>query len=165
MIACRDVAKAEEAAKQIRNETGNKVTTLKLDLASLASVRAAAEELKARHSSIHLLINNAGGPHEYLITIFYYLEIDFCSGVMMCPQWETGDGFEMQVMQFVSLFALFHPSNQLLINQFGTNHLGHFLWTLLLLDNIKNAAPSRIVNVSSRAHQSKSLKFLLSSKM
>ena len=65
MIACRDVAKAEEAAKQIRNETGNKVTTLKLDLASLASVRAAAEELKARHSSIHLLINNAGGPHEY----------------------------------------------------------------------------------------------------
>ena len=61
MIACRDFAKAEETAKQIRNETGNKVTTLKLDLASLASIRTATEILNARHPSIHLLINNAGG--------------------------------------------------------------------------------------------------------
>lgn len=111
VLACRDMGKAEKAANEIEKETGNKVTTLKLDLASLASIRASTEQLKARHPSIHILINNAG--------------------VMMCPQWETEDGFEMQ---------------------FGTNHLGHFLWTLLLLDNIKNAAPSRIVNLSSRAH-------------
>ena len=60
MLACRDMDKAEKAANEIEKETGNKVTTLKLDLASLASIRASTEQLKTRHPSIHILINNAG---------------------------------------------------------------------------------------------------------
>ena len=37
--------------------------------------------------------------------------------------------------------------------QFGTNHIGHFLLTNLLMENIKAAGKARIVNLASIAHK------------
>lgn len=53
------------------------------------------------------------------------------AGIMMCPYMKTVDGFEMHI---------------------GVNHLGHFLLTYLLIGLLKRSAPSRIVVVSSLAH-------------
>jgi NAD(P)-dependent dehydrogenase (short-subunit alcohol dehydrogenase family) len=58
VLACRDPRKAADAAVRIGTPG---VRTLQLDLASLASVRCAAERLRADFPRIDLLINNAGG--------------------------------------------------------------------------------------------------------
>jgi NAD(P)-dependent dehydrogenase (short-subunit alcohol dehydrogenase family) len=43
--------------------------------------------------------------------------------------------------------------------QFGTNHIGHFLLTVLLLDLLKKAKDARIINVSSLAHERGKINF------
>ncbi|MCO4744870.1 MAG: SDR family NAD(P)-dependent oxidoreductase [Proteobacteria bacterium] len=60
------------------------------------------------------------------------------AGVMAIPYRTTADGFEMQ---------------------FGTNHLGHFALTGLLLPKLLNSASGRVVNVSSNAHRMKQMEF------
>jgi NAD(P)-dependent dehydrogenase (short-subunit alcohol dehydrogenase family) len=54
------------------------------------------------------------------------------AGVMWTPKQVTADGFEMQ---------------------FGTNHLGHFALTGLLLDHLLPVRDSRVVTVSSLGHR------------
>jgi NAD(P)-dependent dehydrogenase (short-subunit alcohol dehydrogenase family) len=60
------------------------------------------------------------------------------AGLMMPPYGTTSDGFEQQ---------------------FGTNHLGHFALTGLLLDLLLPTAGSRVVTVSSNMHRAGRLNF------
>jgi len=113
VLAVRNLDKGDAAIARIRAASpGADVTVQPLDLSSLASVRSAADALRATYPRIDLLINNAG--------------------VMWTRKQLTADGFEMQ---------------------FGTNHLGHFALTGLLLDHLLPVAGSRVVTVSSLGHR------------
>jgi NAD(P)-dependent dehydrogenase (short-subunit alcohol dehydrogenase family) len=54
------------------------------------------------------------------------------AGVMACPLARTAQGYEIQ---------------------FGTNHLGHFLFTCLLVPALVAGAPGRVVTLSSAGHK------------
>jgi NAD(P)-dependent dehydrogenase (short-subunit alcohol dehydrogenase family) len=121
VLACRDPGQADRAAERIAAGLGSgpggsaradQVQTVRLNLASLTSVREAAGELGSRFPRLDLLINNAG--------------------VMMPPHGRTEDGFELQ---------------------FGTNHLGHFALTGLVLASLLKSDGSRVVTVSSNGHK------------
>jgi NAD(P)-dependent dehydrogenase (short-subunit alcohol dehydrogenase family) len=113
VIACRDTAKGETAAAEIRLQVpGADLDVRALDLADLASVRGFVARLGGERDQVDLLINNAG--------------------VMAPPRRTTVDGFE---------------------SQFGTNHLGHFALTGLMLPFLLAAPAPRVVTLSSGAHR------------
>jgi len=112
VLAVRNIDKGNDAKGRITAASPNAVVTVQeLDLTSLDNIRKAADELRAAHPRIDLLINNAG--------------------VMYTDKAKTKDGFELT---------------------WGTNHLGPYLFTRLLLDRIKQAGHARIVNVASASH-------------
>ncbi len=111
--AARDLEKAERATAEVRKaaaESGANFELIELDLASLKSVRAAAEKLLADGRSFDVIIANAG--------------------VMATPFGKTEDGFE---------------------TQFGTNHLGHFVFVNRIASLIKDGG--RLVNLASSGHR------------
>ena len=62
ILACRNRDKAEAAATEVTKRTWNDdVHVVSLDLADLASVRKAAEEVLSRWDRLDVLVNNAGG--------------------------------------------------------------------------------------------------------
>jgi NAD(P)-dependent dehydrogenase (short-subunit alcohol dehydrogenase family) len=111
VLACRSEERARAVVEEIEIATGSPLgLSISLDLASLASVRAAAEAFSHLGLPLHVLVNNAGVGGQ---------------------RGQTADGFELA---------------------FGTNHLGHFLLTSLLLGHLRACAPSRVVTVSSASH-------------
>ena len=61
VLACRDEAKGQRTAAELTRLTGNeRIDTLPLDLADLASVRDAAAHFLSEHPRLDVLINNAG---------------------------------------------------------------------------------------------------------
>lgn len=113
VMVCRNRQKGEAALKEIRAKSGNaNIELLVADLSSQAEIRGLAEQFKATHRRLDVLLNNAG--------------------VYLPDRQLSVDGLEMT---------------------FAVNHLAYFLLTNLLLEVLKESAPSRIVSVSSEAHK------------
>lgn len=63
VIGCRDERKGELLRSEIlQAQPGATVSTLLLDLRSRASIERAICAMKARHSALHILMNNGGIP-------------------------------------------------------------------------------------------------------
>src|SRR4051795_7382854 len=61
VLAVRNLDKGKAAADLISRRTpGASLALQELDLSSLESIRSAADELRSKHDTIDLLINNAG---------------------------------------------------------------------------------------------------------
>lgn len=112
VMAVRNREKGQDALTQLLAQHPTaRLRLLDLDLASLESVRAAAQTLLDDERGIDILINNAG--------------------IMAVPdRRETADGFELQ---------------------FGSNHLGPFAFTGLLMPALQRAESPRVVSTSSLA--------------
>ena len=95
---------------------------------SLSSERGTAEVIELNLGSLESVRSFAGNFRERHTRLDGVVNN---AGIMNTPEGKTVDGFELQ---------------------FGTNHLGHFLLTELLLDILKSSAPSRIVCVASVGH-------------
>ncbi|GLB38370.1 putative NAD-P-binding protein [Lyophyllum shimeji] len=124
-LAARSAEKARAAIEDLRKETGKEAIFLKLDLANLEAVKAAALEFQEKEKELHILFNNGG---------------------VMTPPLEqvTADGYDLQM---------------------GTNVLGHFYLTKLLLPTLLSTAEAspekhvRVVTTSSMLHLLGSLNF------
>jgi len=117
-IAARNAEKAAKVMEELQTQTGKEAHFLKVDLASLESIKAAAEEFQRKESQLHILFNNGG-------------VMDSTSNGV------TADGYDLQ---------------------FGTNALGHFYFTKLLLPTLISTAKTspdkkvRVVTSSSLTH-------------
>ena len=78
ILACRSEEKGMEAEKMVKRRSGNPdVEFVKLDLASLSSVRSFAQSILQKETQLHILVNNAG--------------------VALTSYRRTQDGFEMHL--------------------------------------------------------------------
>ncbi|EJF65172.1 NAD(P)-binding protein [Dichomitus squalens LYAD-421 SS1] len=117
-MAARNETKAQAAIAELCRETGREAIFLRLDLADLQSVKAAAREFLSKESKLDVLFNSGG---------------------IMFPPVEqlTADGYDLQ---------------------FGTNVLGHFYLTQLLIPVLLSGAShspdghARVINTSSVGH-------------
>ena len=131
VLACRSVASGESIRGTIAAavaDSEDRLDVLPLNMASLASVRQCADQFKAKYPELHVLVNHRWTEGEQ----FSALEAMSHSGGADREPLVTEDGFEYHM---------------------GTNVLGPFLLTALLMDRLRRTAGGcRVVNVCSDAH-------------
>lgn len=142
-MACRSEARAKEAMDKVRQEIKKdypryqgevKLDFLELDLGDLTKVHRAAKTFLDENLPLHILINNSGVASSPIKLsadgLEYMFAVNHLGYVASIYRYQRIDG----------LSSLLPSSVFILLNS-------HFVFTLALLDRIKESQPSRIVNV------------------
>ena len=120
------------ASKEISAQGPAQVHELVLELSDYESVRKAAAEVKRLGTPIKYLINNAA---------------------IMAVPYQKVNGYESHFVSYVHSAPLIASS----LTRLCRNHLGHFLFTNLILDCFTDGG--RIINVSSDGHGLSNVRF------
>ncbi|XP_046388352.1 retinol dehydrogenase 12-like [Ischnura elegans] len=138
VMACRDLEKAHNAAegiKQIvrdrREKNNQKVMKDKVNNDIMNNEENEDSIVAVYHLDLSSLKSVRKCAEAILLAEPKINLLINNAGVMACPRKLTEDGYEWQ---------------------FAVNHLGHFLFTLLLLERICESPGARIVNLASLAH-------------
>lgn len=94
-LFARNSQRLEQAASEIRNETGNPVLPLTGDLTRPGDLQRAVEQACAAHGPVFALFNNSGGPPAGRFH-------DFTD-----QQWQ--DAFELTLLSFIRTIRAVHP--------------------------------------------------------
>ena len=132
-----------EAAREFARKGAQVVLACRnLEKAQAALERITAELPDAQAEIMQLDLASQSSVHQFAQEFqARYDRLDVLvnnAGIMMVPYGTTEDGFERQL---------------------GTNHLGHFALTGLLIDLLLKTPGSRVVNVSSGAHRMGAMDF------
>jgi NAD(P)-dependent dehydrogenase (short-subunit alcohol dehydrogenase family) len=100
-LACRDVAKGERVAGEIRSGGAAAVDVLQYDAASAASIEGLARAYEARHARLDVLVNNAGLASGTRRLTGEGLELTFATNVL---------GYHRMSLAFLPLLKASAPS-------------------------------------------------------
>jgi NAD(P)-dependent dehydrogenase (short-subunit alcohol dehydrogenase family) len=127
LVTARELARAGATVVMGCRDTGRGTVALKRVRDEVPGADVSCESLDlASLASVRGFAKRVGSAYDGIDLLVNN------AGVMAIPRATTADGFEMQL---------------------GTNHLGHFALTGLLLPSMRDRAGSRVVTVSSGAHK------------
>jgi NAD(P)-dependent dehydrogenase (short-subunit alcohol dehydrogenase family) len=133
LIVARELARAEGTVI---------IASRDIDKGTKAMEQIKSEVPSAKLEVMHLDLANLGSVRAFAAGFLgAHHRLDLLinnAGVMATPQKRTADGFELQ---------------------FGTNHLGHFALTALLMPTLSEMLGARVVTVSSNNHKGGRINF------
>jgi NAD(P)-dependent dehydrogenase (short-subunit alcohol dehydrogenase family) len=143
VLLARGQEQLQRAADEIKKETGGCAVPLTADITNLPSLKAAAEAVKAQFGSLHIIVNNAGGPMRRMDRQILWPDTDWMddlnlkivgalrvtqSFLPLVPNDGTGRVINISGTASVAVWspALTHGLNNAAMNQ-ATGYLAHDL--------------------------------------
>ena len=167
VLCCRSLAKAQAAADELvklsqllpksnnnkhHNHNNNTVTCVELDLSDYQSVRRAAATVRQQFDVVDCLINNAGlmraAPPVY-ITVPPPVTKNNNSSSSSSGSSSSSNSSSSSSSTAAAAKKAPEEQHELVM---ATNHLGHYLWTRLLLPCLQGSDDARILQLTSSTY-------------